>query len=78
MGKWLQMAKRLLLFGIADPRPLSTLPLHGFRLFPQECEGIASFFVFSRGWLLASIYVFLRLPRKRKGSLQSLTKEYDV
>lgn len=44
----LQMAKRLLLFGIADPRPPSTLPFRGFRLFPQEYERIACFLVFSR------------------------------
>lgn len=47
--KRLQMAERLVFFGIADPRPLSTLPFRGFRLFPQECEGIASSLVFSRG-----------------------------
>lgn len=66
------MAKRLLLFGIADPRPL--LSFSGFRLFLQECEEIASSLVFSRGWLLTLVYVFLCVPCKREKYLE-LVKE---
>lgn len=63
----LQMAKRLPLFGIADPyppppNPPDDLALPRFLTFPQEFEETA-FYVFSRGWLLTLIYVFLRLFR---------------